>query len=174
MASLDGAAQRTSVRLVCFSLAEQRFAVQIEAVKEAVELRPITPVFLVPDFVRGIMNLRGEIVAVLDLLRLLGFSALQIRDHSRVVIVRHGLGWKASKITGLLADQLCGVVEVEPDQIQAAPATLPPGVSGYLRGVISRDDQPLLVLDLERVLGAEALAPFAGGKTSGRISNKST
>jgi purine-binding chemotaxis protein CheW len=120
------------------------------------------------------MNLRGEIVAVLDLLRLLGFSAQQIRDHSRVVIVRHGLGWQASKVTGLLADQLRGVVEVEPGQIQPAPATLPSGVSGYLRGVVSGDDQPLLVLDLERILGAEALAPFAGGKAGGRISNTST
>jgi purine-binding chemotaxis protein CheW len=155
------------LQLVCFALADQVFGVPIDLVKEAVALRPITPVFLVPDFVRGIMNLRGEVVAVLDLARMLGFRATSISDHSRVVVVRHGLGREGARITGLLADNLRGVREVGTGEVQPPPATLPAGVADYVRGVVSAAERPLLVLDLERVLGAEALAPFTGAATNG-------
>lgn len=141
-------------RLVCFALAGQSFGAPIEAVKEAVPLRPITPVFLVPPFVRGIMNLRGDVVAVLDLLRLLGLEAPEISDHSRVVIVRHG-----ARTTGLLADELRGVMGVDPAAVQPPPATLPAGVAVYLQGVVSGRD-PLMVLDLGAIFDAEPLAPY--------------
>jgi purine-binding chemotaxis protein CheW len=148
------------LQLVCFALADHRFGVPIDLVKEAVALRPITPVFLVPDFVRGIMNLRGEVVAVLDLLRLLGFRPSTISEHSRVVIARHGRGRGAGQITGLLADRLSGVIAVAPAAIRPPPATLPTAVSDHVRGVISEEEHPLLVLDLDRIFNTEALAPF--------------
>jgi purine-binding chemotaxis protein CheW len=149
-------------RLVCFSLGEQIFALPIDDVREAVALRPITPVFLVPGFVRGIMNLRGEVVAVLDLLRLLGLDSRQIREHGRVVIARGGSEGRRRdhRVAGLLADTLCGVEEVEDGALQPCPSTLPPGVSDYLRGVISREDRPLLLLDLDRIFNCEQLMPL--------------
>ncbi len=157
-AAPDAAADQ--LQLVCFALADHRFGVPIDLVKEAVALRPITPVFLVPDFVRGIMNLRGEVVAVLDLLRLLGFSPSTISEHSRVVIARHGHGRDAGRITGLLADRLSGVTTVSPAAIRPPPATLPDAVSDHVRGVVSEEEHPLLVLDLDRIFNTEALAPF--------------
>jgi purine-binding chemotaxis protein CheW len=147
-------------KLVCFALGEQVFGLPIDAVQEAVALRPITPVFLVPSFVRGIMNLRGEVVAVLDLLRLLGLEAPRITEHSRVVVVRQEHGRREVRVAGLLADSLCGVMDLPEKAIQPCPATLPPSVAGYVRGVVSRDEGPILVLDLEHLLAAEPLAPY--------------
>jgi len=152
-------------KLVCFSLGQQVFALPIDSVQEAVELRPITPVFLVPAFIRGIMNLRGEIVAVLDLLHLLGLEAQQISDHHRVVIVRHGEDRRDQRAAGLLAECLCGVVELEADQIQAPPATLPPSVASYLRGLVSRPDRAIMLLDLQRLFSSDLLAPFRARRT---------
>jgi purine-binding chemotaxis protein CheW len=151
-----------SERLVCFSLGEQTFALPIDDVREAVALRPITPVFLVPDFVRGIMNLRGEVVAVLDLLRLLRLDSRRIREHSRVVIARGAPTRyrRDHRVAGLLADTLCGVEEVAEGALEPCPATLPSGVSTYLRGVISREDRPLLLLDLDRIFNCDELLPL--------------
>ena len=151
-------------KLVCFSVGEQIFALPIDAVQEAVELRPITPVFLVPDFVRGIMSLRGEVVAVLDLQRLLGLQARRISEHRRVVIVRDGEDRRERRTAGLLADNLCGVVELGDDEVQPPPPTLPQQVSVHLRGLVSRPDKPLLLLDLSRVFNSDRLAPFQGGR----------
>lgn len=156
------AQEEGSLQLVCFSLSDHLFGVPIDLVKEAVGLRPITPVFLVPDFIRGIMSLRGEIVAVLDLLRLLGFRPTTISEHSRVVIVKHGLGRRAGQNTGLLADRLQGVTTVGAAALRPPPATLPPSVAGHVLGVVSGDERPLLVLDLDRIFSTEALAPHAG------------
>ncbi len=74
-------------KLVCFSIGDQEFGVPIEFVVETLELKPITKVFLTPEWILGIINLRGDIVAVLDLGRLMGMKATAITDHSRIVIV---------------------------------------------------------------------------------------
>lgn len=149
-----------ATRLVCFALGAQRFGVRIDAVQEAVPVRPITSVFLVPPFVRGIMNLRGEIIAVIDLLLLLGLDPTQISEHTRVVVVRQGKDRRDLRVAGLLADQLCGVTEVDEAAIQPVPPTLPAAVTAYALGLVSRLEQPLLVLDLERLFHAEPLLPF--------------
>jgi len=152
-----------SKKLVCFSLGEQVFALPIDAVKEAVELRPITPVFLVPAFIRGIMNLRGEVVAVIDLQRFLGLEVTRISEQRRVVVVQSGTGRRNQRTAGLLADSLCGVVELDTDEVQPPPATLPRRVSGHLRGLVSRAEGPVLILDIERVFDSEQLAPHRRG-----------
>ena len=149
-------------KLVCFALGEQIFALPIDAVQEAVELRPITPVFLVPPFIRGIMNLRGEVVAVIDLLLLLGLETQQISDHGRVVIVRDGTQRRDQRTAGLVADNLCSVLEPTADQIQPPPATLPPRVTSHLRGLVSTPDRPIMLLDLERLFGSELITPYRG------------
>jgi purine-binding chemotaxis protein CheW len=163
----------TADKLVCFALAGQEFAAPIRAVKETLPMRPVTRLFLVPPFVAGLINLRGEVVAVLDLARLLGLPVVDGGRASRratlegsIVILRPsasaGPRAQGRAAAGLIVDRLTGVRDVSASALGAPPPTLSSESAAYLRGVASVGDPPapLLILDPERVLGSDRLRPF--------------
>src|SRR4051812_34278587 len=142
-----GPAQPASLRLVCFYLHGQEFGVDIRDIKETIVMRPITRVFLTPDWVSGIINLRGDVVAVLDLARFLGLPKTAISPETRIVITR-GRG----KTAGLLIDRLAEVRSLEAHQVHSAPPGLPEAGLEVLRGVVTLGEpgreHPLSVIDL--------------------------
>jgi purine-binding chemotaxis protein CheW len=169
------------VKLLCFHVAGQDFGVPIGAVKETIPERPLTRLFLVPPFVAGLINLRGEVVAVLDLATLLGLSRDGdggARDGGRrnarnIVILRASLlaGVRDARhaanrpAAGLFVDGLDGVRDIAESDVRPAPPTLAAEPAGYLDGVAatSRDGgppRPLLLLAPERVLGSPHLTPY--------------
>jgi purine-binding chemotaxis protein CheW len=163
------------VKLLCFHVAGQDFAVPIAAVKETLPERPLTRLGLVPPFVAGLINLRGEVVAVLDLARLLdlvdGASDGARRPEPRNVIIlrgnllpgagdsRHAANRPAA---GLLVDRLLGVHVLDEPSLKPPPPTLAAEPASYLDGVAAAGDppRPLMLLAPERVLGSERLRPF--------------
>jgi purine-binding chemotaxis protein CheW len=142
-------------RLVCFWLGEQLYGAPIRFVRETVRLRPITPVFHTPDFIAGLASLRGEILAVLDLARLLGLPPTPLDHDTHILIVECG-----GKRAGVLADRLSEVRDVEPRAIVPAPPTLAPEVTAVLRGVVSLPQATLGVIDLERVFASDELRRY--------------
>ncbi|HEX8952353.1 MAG TPA: chemotaxis protein CheW [Polyangia bacterium] len=164
------------MKLLCFHVAGQDFGVPIGAVKETIGERPLTRLFLVPPFVAGLINLRGEVVAVLDLATLLGLDRTVgsgRRAPKSIVILRASLlaGVRDPRhaanrpAAGLFVDGLDGVRDVADDEVRPPPATLAAEPAGYLDGVAAaaHDDgppRPLLVLAPERVLGSPHLTPY--------------
>jgi purine-binding chemotaxis protein CheW len=160
------------LRLLCFQAGGQEFGAPIRTVKETLPERPLTRVFLVPPFVAGLMNLRGEVVGVLDLARLVGLPPVtperERRRHpeTSIVILRSVQPGKSSRpACGLSVERLLGVRDVA-DALQPPPTTLDSITAGYLAGVASSDPsgagvpRPILVLDPERVLACDALRPY--------------
>lgn len=155
---------------MCFALGEQELGVPIRAVKETVPLRPITRVFLVPRVLAGLINLRGDVVAVLDLARLLGLepaAGLDEGDRKRhpdaaIVILRGAEAGRAAgrAACGILVERLRGVCDLEGVEVKPPPPTLDPEAAGYLRGVAAPGAKPLLLLDPERILATETLRPY--------------
>jgi purine-binding chemotaxis protein CheW len=169
------------VKLLCFHVAGQDFGVPIAAVKETIPERPLTRLFLVPPFVAGLINLRGEVVAVLDLATLLGLprSADGGRRTAKNIVIlrasllpgardpRHAANRLAADrpAAGLFVDGLDGVRDLADDDVRPPPATLAAEPAGYLDGVAAaaHDDgppRPLLLLSPERVLGSPHLTPY--------------
>jgi purine-binding chemotaxis protein CheW len=150
-------------RLVCFFLGDQELGVSIAAVKETIELKPVTPVFLVPEWVAGVINLRGDVVAVLDLARLLHLPGRPVNAESRIVILR-GRAPGKSVSAGLLVDRLTDVRDVDLQQLRQAPSTVSAEVAGFFKGITRVGEgtgaHPLLVLDLERIFESEPLKAF--------------
>jgi len=143
-------------KLVCFFLHGRELAAPIDAVRETVGLTPITPVFLMPPCVAGITSLRGEILAVLDTAVLMGMAPCKRDPGTRIVIVEH-----ADRAAGLLVDGLGSIPEVADDAVGPIPPTVPPNIAGMLEGVLTLPDRPIAVLDIERLLDAPDLAPYA-------------
>jgi len=157
------------VKLLCFHVAGQDFALPIGSVKETLPERPLTRLFLVPPFVAGLINLRGEVVAVLDLAALLGLSGGKVEGRNIVVLranllpgARDPRNAANRPAAGLLVDRLDGVHDLPAGDVKPPPPTLQAEPAAYLEGVAQNGDppRPLLILAPERLLGAERLAPF--------------
>jgi purine-binding chemotaxis protein CheW len=159
------------VKLLCFHVAGQDFGVPIAAVKETIPERPLTRLGLVPSFVAGLMNLRGEVVAVLDVGAMLGLAGDGEKRKSRnIVILRASLlpGVRDPRnaanrpAAGLLVDGLSGVRDVAEGDVKPPPTTLAADPASYLDGVAASGDppRPLLLLAPERLLGSPQLTPY--------------
>jgi len=158
-------------KVVCFTLAGQLFGIPIDAVKETVQARPLTRVPLVPEVVSGLLNLRGEVVAVLDLPRVLGLPAELARagDPGQALLgggahllVLRSTRNQARAAAALGVDELLGVRAIPPAEVRPVPTTIAASAASFLSGVAQDGDppRPLLLLDPARVLDCEPLRPF--------------
>lgn len=181
-----GAAPPGVIRYVCFRLRGQEYAADIANVKETMMVLPITRVFLTPPWLSGIINLRGDIVAVIDLARFMDLPPTashvashprpgaslpsgRVDDHARIVICRH-----RGKVAGLVVDEMADLRTIDSESIQPPPPTLTGESAALLAGVVTVDDDaPLRVLDLSKLFDSERLRAFQRPDSpSGREENR--
>lgn len=144
------------LELVCFYVDERELATPIASVRETVPLRPITPVFRVPHAFAGITNLRGEILAVLDLRALLGLPPQEAAAHdARIVVVEDG-----GRSAGLVVDRVGAIRSLGDTPLQDPPPTLPAPIARLLAGIVSLPDTALPVLEPARLFAAPELSDF--------------
>jgi purine-binding chemotaxis protein CheW len=144
---------RIEASLVCFHLAGRRFACRITDVKETILVKPLTRVFLTPPWVAGIINLRGDIVAVVDLAAFLQLGKTAIAADTRIVIAR-----AEGRSAGFLVDRLDDTRAVDLGALDAPPAGLDVEIAAMLAGVVTLDGgEPLAVLDLAKILRSPRL-----------------
>ena len=126
------------------------FGTSVAMVKEVIQFQPITRVPLAPDVIVGLMNLRGQIVSVMDLRRRLEFPACPCGQRPVNVVVQ-----ARDSTVSLLVDEIGDVIEVQEDTFEAPPVTLQGFVREMLRGVYKLPERLLLLLDIERVVDLE-------------------
>ena len=137
-----------AANLVCFHVAGRQFGCPIQSVKETLALRPLTRVFLTPSWIAGIMNLRGDVVAVVDLAAFLGLGRTPIASATRIVLARGG-----EKTAGFLVDRLADPRAVDLAALEPLPPTLDPEIASLLAGVVTiAGGEPLAILDLAAIL----------------------
>ncbi len=137
-------AASTALQVVEFLLAGERYAVETAFVKTVHPLMEITPVPCTPPFVLGIINVRGQIVTVIDIKKFFDLPEQGITDLNKVLIIR-----AARMEVGFLADEIIGRRAIEEHELQGALPTLTGLRAEYLRGVTS---DRLVVLDAEKIL----------------------
>jgi purine-binding chemotaxis protein CheW len=143
-------------KLVCFELQAQEYGADITEVKETIPVRPITRVFLTPPWLAGIINLRGDVVAILDLAQLLGLHATQITDDSRILIARVG-----GVVAGLLVDRLAELRTLAVAALRPPPPTLSAEGAALLRGIVTLEGGAAVrILDLPALFESERLRAF--------------
>lgn len=138
------------VQLVGFVVANELFGVNILMVQEIIKDSEITAIPDAPDFVVGVINLRGNIIPILDLHKRLKLSANAQRqvDESWVLILN-----VADRVTGFVVDRVTRVIKVQANMIKPPPELVVQGLnSDYIRGVCKQDQQLLTILDFNRIL----------------------
>jgi purine-binding chemotaxis protein CheW len=137
--------------LLCFTLAEEEFAIDIEGVWEIIRMRPATEIPRVPSFIRGIISLRGVIVPVVDLRLRLGFEPPESALPSAKIIVASFDG----KSVGMAVDDVTSKARVSHSNVDPPPAVLGKSEAGFLLGVCRHQGRLISVLNTAAVLGLE-------------------
>ena len=137
-------ADADALELLAFRLASERYAIETRHVVEVHPLRDLTPLPGTPDFVRGIVNLRGRILPVFDLKKFFALPEEGVTDLHRIIVVRG-----RDLELGLLADMVVNVITMPRAALQAGLPTLSGIGSQYIMGV---SEQRVIALDLDRVL----------------------
>jgi purine-binding chemotaxis protein CheW len=143
------AAAASYIEVAEFLLASERYGVESRFVREVYALKDLTPVPCTPPFVAGIINVRGQILTVIDIKKFFELPDKGISDLNKVLILRLG-----NLELGILADVMLGVRSLPLDDLQASLPTLIGIRAEYLRGVTP---DRLVVLDAERILAAQKI-----------------
>ncbi len=139
----DDKAQK-SIEIVEFSLAYERYGIESSYVREVYPMREFTHVPCTPDFVLGLINVRGQVMSVVDIRRFFELPVKGLTDLNRVVVVQ-----SQQMEMGILADRILGVHSVPLDSIQPTLPTLTGVRTDYLRGVT---DDRVVLLDVDKML----------------------
>lgn len=140
----------TAVELVTFHLGDLWIGIDIHQVQEIIRLRDLTVVPHAPTFVRGVINLRGEVITIVDLRRILGLGTTPIGCDTQNVIVR-----SEDELIGILVDRVGDVVFAGEDSIEPAPGNLDGPIAHYVDRVHKTRDALLCILDTDAALAAE-------------------
>ncbi|RVV99242.1 chemotaxis protein CheW [Mesobaculum littorinae] len=144
-------AQTGDRELVAFRTAEQDFCVDIISIREIRGWTKTTSLPHAPSYVRGVINLRGSVVPIVDLAARLGLGALPDSDRNVIVISIVG-----NQIIGLLVEAVFDILTVPEETIQPTPNVASELAKAFVKGVISEGDRMIRLIDLDRVLPTTA------------------
>jgi purine-binding chemotaxis protein CheW len=144
------------MQMISFTVGEQEYGVDIQSVKEVIRQGEITALPRAPSFLKGIINLRGDVIPIVDLRERFALQAGTYSEASRVIVVEVG-----EKSVGMVVDRVSHVLRVSEDRIEAAPAWLGGTNSDFVRGVARVDERLVVLLDMEAVLTSDEMLQIA-------------
>ena len=135
---------------VTYKLDEETYGINVMQVQEVLRHTEIAPVPGAPDYVLGIINLRGNVVTVIDTRSRFGLSSCDITDNTRIVIIESD-----DQVVGILVDSVAEVVYLRSSEIDSAPNVGTEESAKFIQGVSNRDGELLILVDLNRLLNDE-------------------
>ena len=145
------------LQLVIFQLAGEEFGVEIMQVQEIIRMPEITRIPQSPEYVEGVINLRGKIIVVINLDTRFNLNSKELDDDSRIIIVEVG-----ESVVGMVVDSVSEVLRLATSNVEPAPEIISTKIrADYLKGVGKLDDRLLILLDLEKVLSKEEMSQVA-------------
>ncbi len=146
-----------STQYLTFTLGEEDFALDIATVREVLNYTTITRVPRMPQFLSGVINLRGNVVPVIDLRLKLGMSAIRKTADTCIVIVEIEVDGEMTQM-GALADSVKEVIDLDPSQISPPPKLGTKLKSEFIKGMGKQDERFLIILDIDCILSDDELA----------------
>ena len=150
-----------TISLVTFKISNETYAIDIMEVNEIVKLTEITPIPNAPDFVDGIITLRGQIIPIVDLNKRFNFAPRTYTEEDElfraIVIIR-----VQDMTIGILIDQVNRVIPVNRDQIQPPPQMISGIGAEFISGVIKQNDNLFVILDIQKLFSKKELLQLSG------------
>jgi purine-binding chemotaxis protein CheW len=142
---------------VTFRLEDEIYGINVMLVQEVLRITEIAPVPGAPGYVIGIINLRGNVVTVIDTRMRFGLGVKEMDDSTRIVIIE-----TASQTVGIVVDSVAEVVDIYAEEIETAPNVGNDETARYIEGVVSRGDELLILVDLNKLLSEDEWADMGG------------
>lgn len=142
---------------ITFKLGDEAFAIHVMQVREVLELETISKVPTAPSYVRGIVNVRGNAIPVVDLRRKFGLPSAEDTQNSRIIVLEIEIDGEACELGGL-ADSVHEVIELEAADIREAPSVASRWRPELIKGLGKRGDAFIIILDIEKAFDHEELS----------------
>ena len=140
-----------TMQVVSFKLASEEYGVDIAQVQEINRMVAVTHVPRAPQFMEGVINLRGQLIPIIDLRTRFGMPRAEHTKNTRIVVTEIG-----AKRVGMVVDSVSEVLRLPVDQVEPAPDMITGADTEYIRGVGKIEDRLIILLDLARIIsGAE-------------------
>ena len=146
---------------LAFTLGGETFAMDIRSIREVIQFGGITDVPLMPPFIRGVINLRGSVVPVIDLFVRFGRPPTTTAHRTCIVILELVQGENTAEL-GVLVDNVSEVLSIGESEVEPAPAFGSGICSEFIAGVAKVNDRFVILLDVSHVLSVEELAALIG------------
>ena len=145
--------ETTNRELISFRVGEQEYGVDITEVREIRGWTPATPLPRTPPYVRGVINLRGAVLPIVDMAARMGFPAHEPSKRSVIIVC-----WIRGQTVGLLVDAVCDILAVEPQSLQPTPDLVGEDAHGFVEAILSVEERMIGLVRLGALMPAEELA----------------
>jgi len=157
--TLNQAIQATTLKTgkyLTFTLADEEYGIGILKVKEIIGMMAITSVPRTPDFVKGVINLRGKVIPVIDLRLKFGMPSIEYTDRTCIIVVEIDADDMTIQI-GIVVDAVSEVLNIKEEEIENAPSFGTSLNTDYILGMAKIDKGVKILLDIDRVLSAKEI-----------------
>ena len=145
------------LQYVTFNLEDETYGINVMQVQEVLRSTEVAPVPGARPYVLGIINLRGNVVSVIDARTRFGLPAIESTDLTRIIVIE-----TRAQIIGILVDSVAEVVDIMASEIEAPPSVGNEDSSKYIDGVVSRGEKLLILVDLNKLLNETEWREVAG------------
>ncbi len=152
--SAEGASRRGDnpvIQLVGFRLDNEDYGIAITKIQEIILMKPITRIPQVPDFIEGLINLRGSVIPIINLRKRFGLAVREVDDETRTIVVNIH-----DKTVGCKVDAVTQVMRINRDQIQPPPLSVLAVSHQYIEGLARLDDRLMIILDIDRLFDEQS------------------
>jgi purine-binding chemotaxis protein CheW len=144
-------------QIVGFRLANEEYGVDIMVVQEIILVGKITRMPEVPDFICGLINLRGHVIPIVDLRKRFGLASCENDERTRIIVIN-----VAERTIGIVVDAVNEVLRINTDQIEQPPSSVAGIEHEYIRGLVKLEAKLLILLNIENILSQEDQAAIVG------------
>jgi purine-binding chemotaxis protein CheW len=132
---------------IAFHVGDQTFCIDIIAVREIRGWSPATPLPQTPSYIRGVINLRGAVLPVIDLAMRLGLAVSEPTPRHAVIVIQNN-----GAVVGLLVDAVSNILMLSPDAIQPAPEVGADPTRSFIRGIVAAEDEVISILIVKNLM----------------------
>ena len=155
--SVEGIIETT--QYLTFMLEDEVYALEIAKVREVLDFTKITKVPQTPDFMKGVINLRGKVIPVVDLRMKFGMEAIDYDERTCIIVLEIGSPGATVQI-GIVVDTVSEVLNIKGDDIEETPHFGTALDTGYILGMAKSEDSVKILLDIDKILRADEMALF--------------
>lgn len=158
--TIDQAIKATTIKTgkyLTFSLDKEEYGIGILKVKEIIGMMPITSVPRTPEFVKGVINLRGKVIPVIDLRSKFEMEAIPYTERTCIIVVEID-SESATVLIGIVVDEVSEVLNIGEEQIEETPTFGTKVNTGYILGMAKIEGRVKILLNIDRVLSAEEIS----------------